>query len=280
MMRYVDPAAPLSSLSPEQKARLGGSFGGVAPEYARYRPSPPVDAVEWLVPEPVERIVDLGAGTGALTRLLLERAHEVVAVEPDPRMRAVLEADLPAARAVDGRGEAMPVGDRVADAVLASTSWHWMDPVATLHEVNRVLRPHGTLGVLWTGPDPDSALLTQGRAFLTERSGTSPAQGFGGDLTRVMQGAAERPPSTLEIPPGLPFTTPEHQVFTWDVSLTADELIGLLGTFSFVTTLPPDSRERLLADARRLLREVLGVEGDATVDVGFRCDAFRTHPTG
>lgn len=277
-MSAREPSVPLSSLSAEEKARLGGSFGGVAPDYARYRPSPPRDAVAWLVPEHVDRIVDLGAGTGALTRLLVDRADDVVAVEPDARMRAVLEAEVPDAHVVDGRGEAIPVPDASADAVLASTSWHWMDPVATLHEVARVLRPGGMLGVLWTGPDPEGALLQQGRAFLTERSGGRGQQGFGGELTRVMQGAAERPPSTLEIPAGIAFTPPEHDAFTWDVALTTDELIGLLGTFSFVTTLPTDARERLLTEARRLLRDVLGVEGDATVDVGFRCDAFRTRP--
>jgi hypothetical protein len=66
-------------------------------------------------------------------------------------------------------------------------------------------------------------------------------------------------------------------VFTWDVALNAEELIGLLGTLSWIITMPDDRRERVIAEARRLLRELLGVEGDVTVDVAFRADAWRSH---
>ena len=81
---------------------------------------------------------------------------------------------------------------------------------------------------------------------------------------------------TFELPPGVPFDQPEHEVFTWGVALNADELIGLLGTLSTIITLPDQRRERVTAEARRLLRELLGVEGEVTVDVAFRADAWRS----
>src|ERR1700730_16841272 len=115
----------------------------------------------------MQRVVDLGAGTGALTRLLVDRADEVVAVEPDDRMRSVLVRAVPEARVVTGRGEAMPLPDGSADAVLASSSWHWMDPVPALHEVGRVLKPRAILGALWTGPDPEGPFISQARALLS-----------------------------------------------------------------------------------------------------------------
>jgi SAM-dependent methyltransferase len=267
----------LSHLPPGEKAKYAGSFGGVASLYERYRPGPPVEAIGWLLPQRVGTVVDLGAGTGALTRLLVDRADEVVAVEPDDRMRAVLAGEVPAARAVAGRGEAIPVPDGSADAVLASSSWHWMDPVATLGEVARVLVPGGTLGVLWSGPDPDSPFIAQARALVAPRAGDAPVAA-NDELSGAIQGTADRPASTLEIPKGIPFEEPEHAVFRRDVALDADELIGLLGTFSAVITLPAERRQTLLDEARRLLREVLGVEGDVTVDVGFRCDAWRSRP--
>ena len=62
---------------------------------------------------------------------------------------------------------------------------------------------------------------------------------------------------------------------TWDVALNADELIGLLGTFSWIITMPDETRQRVIATARRLLGELLGVEGDVTVEVAFRADAWR-----
>ena len=159
----------LSRLPTEEKATRAGSFGEVAAHYERYRRGPPVAAVNWILPNRVGKVVDLGAGTGALTRLLVDRASEVVAVEPDDRMRSVLAEELPAVRSVTGRGESMPIPDGDVAAVLASSSWHWMDPVPTLREVGRVLVPGGTLGVVWSGPDRNGPLIAQARALLAEQ---------------------------------------------------------------------------------------------------------------
>jgi SAM-dependent methyltransferase len=280
----MDRDVPLSDLPPEEKARRAASFGEVASHYDRYRPGPPPAAIDWILPTRVARVVDLGAGTGALTRLLVDRAEEVVAVEPDDRMRSVLTEELPGVRAVAGRGDSMPLPDGCVDAVLASSSWHWMDPIPTLDEVSRVLVPGGTLAVLWSGPDPEGRFLVQARALLDEqahrRAGAEHRQGGGGsdegDLAGLIMGDADRPTSTLEIPPGARFDQPEHEVFTWDVALDADDLIGLLGTFSWIITMPDETRALVLAEARRLLRELLGVEGDVTVEVAFRSEAWRT----
>ena len=110
--------------------------------------------------------VDLGAGTGALTRLLVGRADEVVAVEPDDRMRAVLAEAVPGARAVAGRGEAIPLPDDSADAVLASSSWHWMETVPTLREIARVLVPGGSCPPCGRAPIPTPGLVAQAQALL------------------------------------------------------------------------------------------------------------------
>jgi SAM-dependent methyltransferase len=68
------------------------SFGSVATDYDRYRPPPPPQALDWLIPPAAQAILDLAAGTGVVTRELIGRAARVVAVEPDERMRAVLAA--------------------------------------------------------------------------------------------------------------------------------------------------------------------------------------------
>jgi SAM-dependent methyltransferase len=226
----------------------------------------------------------------------------VVAVEPDDRMRAVLAEAVPGARAVAGRGEAIPLPDGSADAVLASSSWHWMDTVPTLHEIARVLVPGGTVSAMWSGPDPDSGLVAQAQALLAgggdgggDGSGSGSGggggggggDGGGGGATRLgidEQSQAELSAAmsdqnnliqALEIPPGLPFDQPEHKVITWDVALNADELIGLLGTFSWVILMEDEARQRLFETARRVLRDALGVSGDATVDVGYRAEVFK-----
>jgi SAM-dependent methyltransferase len=282
-------------LSPETKAARASSFGGAATLYERYRPGPPVQAVEWVLPEPVGTVVDLGAGTGALTRLLVGRADEVVAVEPDDRMRAVLAEAVPGARAEAGRGEAIPLPDGSVDAVLASSSWHWMDTVPTLEEIARVLVPGGVVSAMWSGPDPDSGLVAQAQALLSggddgseggpesgsgARSGAGSASALGIDKQSQAELSAAMSDQNnliqaLEIPPGLPFDQPEHKVITWNVALNADELIGLLGTFSWVILMEDEARQRLFETARRVLRDALGVSGDATVDVGYRAEVFK-----
>jgi SAM-dependent methyltransferase len=259
-------------LTSEEKAERASSFGGVASEYERYRPGPAPAAVDWVLPTRVGTAVDLGAGTGALSRLLIDRADRVVAVEPDDRMRMVLAASVPGVEARAGRGEAIPMPDASADAVVASTSWHWMDTVPTLREVGRVLVPGGTLGALWSGPDPDSGMMAEARAILAGH-GEGWAGPGGAALARALDNP-HRPAQVLEIPDGLPFDAPEHTVVRWDVALTADQLIGLLGTFSWVITMDEPTRTAVFDAARAMLRAE-GVQGEATLEMVYRSDVWR-----
>lgn len=278
----------MSDLPPDEKKKRSASFGSVAAHYERYRPGPPTAAVDWILPpERVKRIVDLGAGTGALTRLLVGRAEEVVAIEPDDRMRSVLSEEVPSAVALAGRGESMPLPESCSDALIASSSWHWMEPVPTLTEAARILVPGGVLGALWAGLDPEGPFLAQAQALLGGRATNSgdnagPPEGDGmpdendNEFARIMSGEADRPAPVLEIPAGMPFEQPEHQIFTWDVAMNADDLIGLLGTISWIITLPEETRVRVISEARRLLADLLGIEGPVTVEVAYRSDAWRT----
>jgi SAM-dependent methyltransferase len=236
-------------------------------------------AVDWILQTRPAAVIDLGAGTGALTKLLIERADTVFAVEPDERMLAVLTKNLPGVTAVVGQGEAIPLPDSSADAVVASSSWHWMDPDRTLAEVARVLTPGGTLGAVWSGPDRDGPFLQQAEALLSSGSGGAsesdrPESGSDIDMADTILGR-DTPDPVLAIPADSPFGQPEYEVFTWDVALNADDLIGLLGTFSWIILLPEAQREKIFAEARRVLKDGLGVEGDVTVDVQYRADAWR-----
>jgi hypothetical protein len=87
-------------------------------------------------------------------------------------------------------------------------------------------------------------------------------------------------PQALLIPSGLPFDQPEQTVITWEVALHADELIGLLGTFSWVILMEDGAREHLFETARRVLRDALGVSGDVTVDIGYRAEVFKARRHG
>ena len=157
-----------------------GSFGAVASDYERFRPGPPPAAIDWLLEGVAGTVVDLGAGTGAMTKQLVGRVDRIVAVEPDDRMRDVLVETLPGVTALRGTGESMPVDRDSVGAVLASNCWHWMDREAALLEISRVLAPGGTLGVMWAGPDPEGPFVAQAQTMLSANS--SSAGGTGGDV--------------------------------------------------------------------------------------------------
>src|SRR5262249_30745758 len=135
------------------RAERAMSFGAIATDYDRLRPSPPPAAVRWLLPASRDVAVDLAAGTGLFTRALAARGNDLVAVEPDARMASVLRVRSPAVHVVSGRGEAIPLRAEATDAVVISSAWHWMDPVRAVPEIARVLRDGGRFGVIWTSRD-------------------------------------------------------------------------------------------------------------------------------
>ena len=120
------------------------SFGSAADAYARGRPSYPEDALRFVLPRVPCSVVDVGAGTGKLTEVLVRLSCATVAVEPDAEMRARIEG----AEARIGVAEALPLPDCSVDAVLAGQASHWFETTRFLDEAVRVLRPEGTVGLL------------------------------------------------------------------------------------------------------------------------------------
>jgi SAM-dependent methyltransferase len=243
------------------------SFGSVAEDYDRYRPSPPPQALDWLIPGSAEAILDLAAGTGLVTRELIGRARRVVAVEPDERMRAVLAARCPEAEVLAGRGEDIPLPGASVDAVVISAAWHWLDPALAVPEITRVLRPGGHLGVLWTSRDDRAPWVAEFNALAREsREADRPEGEHGGDP------AARRRRRRVEFPPGTPLSPPEERLVEFSVPMSRDELAGLLGTYSGIITLEPRQR----AEFSERVRSFLDRQPWHEVDVPLICRCLRS----
>ncbi|MFT4263426.1 MAG: class I SAM-dependent methyltransferase [Nocardioides sp.] len=132
------------------------SFGSVADAYDRGRPGYPADAVSWLIGKPgttFVNVLELGAGTGKLTRALVEQRYHVFATDPDDAMLDVLATHLPDVRATKATAEQLPVPDASVDVVVAAQAFHWFDPERALPEIARVLKPGGHLALVWNERD-------------------------------------------------------------------------------------------------------------------------------
>lgn len=129
------------------------AFGRTAREYEFGRPEWPAALIDRVVEDaaiPADAtVLDLGAGTGKLTRALVERFGRVIAVEPDEDMRAVLEEVVPGAEPLAGEAEAIPAADGSVDSVFSGEAFHWFATEATVAEVARVLRPGGVFAFFW-----------------------------------------------------------------------------------------------------------------------------------
>lgn len=129
------------------------SFGPVADAYDRARPSYPEEAVDWMTGPGRSMVLELGAGTGKLTEVLHRAGHDVLATDPLADMLAVLARRVPAVHHVVAAAEHIPVRSRSVDVVVCGQSFHWFDHDPAIAEMARVLRPGGTLALVWNTYD-------------------------------------------------------------------------------------------------------------------------------
>src|SRR3954468_17107965 len=126
------------------------AFADVADAYERGRPGYPQEIVTLLELGPGVEVVDIGAGTGKLTRVLVASGADVIAVEPLPRLRERIKG----ARTLDGVAEQLPLADAAVDVATVGEAWHWFDHAVAAQELARVVRPGGMVALVWQKSDP------------------------------------------------------------------------------------------------------------------------------
>lgn len=128
-----------------------GDFTKQSDAYRQSRPGYPSELLERLITEarvkPGDPVADFGAGTGIMTRMLVDRGFSVTAIEPNEAMRA--QSDVPEARWIDGSFERSGLPDKSQRWAIAAQAFHWAEPVKALPEIRRILEKNGLFTVIW-----------------------------------------------------------------------------------------------------------------------------------
>jgi SAM-dependent methyltransferase len=212
-------------------------FARSADAYQRGRPGYPDAAIRYLIAglPPRALVLDLAAGTGKLTRPLLEAGLRVIAVEPVAEMRAALPAT---ARPRGGTAEAIPLKDASVDGVTVGQAFHWFDGDAALAEIARVLRPGGPLALVWNRRLDDDPVNGAIEDLVGPYRGDVPAH-----RTGAWREAFSR---TADFGPL------DERTFEHAEEQDADGLEARVGSISFIASLEPAERARVLERTRAI----------------------------
>jgi SAM-dependent methyltransferase len=216
------------------RAARSRSFETVAAAYERHRPDYPEQALRWAAEElglaPRARVLDVGAGTGKLTRGLVALGFDVVAVEPGGAMLEQLREAVAEAETVEAPAESIPLPAASVGGAFAGQAFHWFDPARALPELHRVIEPGGGLALLWNWWDERDPLQRELGALV----------GYGG-----------HEPYRNEELPGAPwFRELGRTVVETAQPSSPEALVAYLATTSMFVTMEAEERERRLAEVQ------------------------------
>lgn len=221
------------------------SFGQAAEHYDAIRPTYPAEAIRWALGDSDREsastgsIVDLGAGTGLLTRAIVAvTTAAVIPVEPDAGMRAQLTRATARITPLAGSAEAIPLPDASVDAVLVGQAYHWFDKERAHPEIARVLRPGGVFAPMWNIRDETVPWVAEYTRRVSDTRDGDPHEGGTAQIRQPRLGPDFAPVSLRR--------------FRHAVEMNAESLVALLASRSYYLTATPERQ----ADLRRDIAEL------------------------
>ena len=252
----------------EQIRDAARGFDANADAYEAARPSYPAEAVAHIVGHggigPGRRVLDLAAGTGKLTRLLVPTGAEVVAVEPVAGMRDRLVASLPDVEVHDGTAESLPLADRSVDAVTVAQAFHWFDAPVALGEIHRVLRDGGHLFLVWNTRDRSHGWVRRFGDLLVD----------GPDAERPYDSYYDVDYAAVVAEAG-GFTPVARWSHAWEQPCDPDLLVARAESVSVVGSLPPADKQRVLDRVRQLAATHPDLAGRARFPFPYTTRVYR-----
>lgn len=242
-------------------------FEAAVEHYERGRPAYPDDAVSYLVRElgitESRDILEIGAGTGKFTELIVHTGARITAVEPVAAMRESLARNCPTVKVLDGTAEGLPVHDRSADAVIAAQAFHWFEGARALAEIHRVLRPGGALGLIWNERDEASDWAERLTGIFDRLAGDKAPR----YRTSRWRGPFER--TTL-------FGPLHHRVAYHVHYVSPEAFLDRVLSVSFVATASDSERQRVRAEVAELLATDPELRDRDEIAMPYRTDVFWT----
>ena len=231
--------------------------------YDEVRPDYPEASITTIVErfglDGSSRVLDLGAGTGIFSRQLRSHVGAIVAVEPSSSMRETMLATTPGVTVLDGRDDAIPLGDASVDVVVVAQAFHWFDAPRAMAEIHRVLVPGGGLALIWNERDESIDWMLA--------------------LTHAMRWDVHRPYSynfdVARVVATGPFRDVERHQFAHRQLLTRDQVYRRVLTTSYISIMDDAEQRALLEDVRRVIEPL-----DEPIDFAYRTDLYTARATG